>query len=316
MKVILKRVFIIMLIIIMLLIICISIVGCPDVIPITEKNLRKAEHYIEGVILELNATYEFNLKKDNRKIEFEYLNERGEPIKCSFRLDAYDRGRNFGFVFVSLALKEEIEKNNAANSPSFDEIDLIIDAALNYEFPVLFIYVPECMDTSKIVERKIYIKEVLRFFETDIMKSKLKDWRYDGKSIRNYFDWYISPSTSMKNKNVPEKTVKYINSKGDECLAVFVPDAYSKKFDAGFKFVTEIDIEEWNTKRANGDTTCPDMNEYQKIFESALNDKNYPVLFVYTEKYWEKDFYQIFEELDSKHESLLDYANKLFPNKQ
>lgn len=124
-----------------------------------QQGLYNGEWIKEGI--EKSAFYSFNIEflhTDLPNIEMEY----GDNQKAIFEIDGFDPDKQIGYLFVTADTEAEWNKQRLMGNsfaPDISQSAIMKQAALEYEFPILFIHVPRYWEStvSKIVGDELYI---------------------------------------------------------------------------------------------------------------------------------------------------------------
>jgi hypothetical protein len=94
---------------------------------------------------------------------------------ASFHLDGYDNNIKIGYKFVTLIdinkWTEEV-KNGNTEVPDINDYEIIKEKAIDYEFPVLFIYYADYWKTNK---SNLLIDDIHKFYTYQIVKLKISN---------------------------------------------------------------------------------------------------------------------------------------------
>lgn len=149
----------------------VALTDTPEIIKWAEEGMYDGTWIKEEIerICSTGEGYQINFLHENLPtIDLKY----GYNDEAVFQLDGYDEKRQIGYKFVTEDDEQnwKAQRENGYNkAPDLSKSYEIKTAALNYTFPVLFIYVPEYWKSSSIAE--IFINEVQK-----PLLGELKGW--------------------------------------------------------------------------------------------------------------------------------------------
>jgi hypothetical protein len=189
---------------------------------------------------------------------------------------------------------EERERGNL-EAPDLNDFELIQEAALKNEYPILLINIYEYQNQTDM--ENIY-KNQDKFFDdlygllnNQIMVEWFEKGLYNGDWIKDGLEEILSESYNINftHENLPIADIKYESGKD----AIFQLDGYDSKRKIGYKFVTVNDLSNWTNQRIQGNLEAPDISKSKQIKEAAL-EYDFPVLFIYVPDYWKTNISYIF----------------------
>jgi len=266
---------------------CLILAGCPSTI-IKQDEIESGEFYKNLIVSYFQGYMIDFLTNHLPTVEFDYQSEGGVQKTVRFQMDGYDSVNEIGFKLVTRADESEWENSTDATAPDLIDVDIIAEKALQYQFPVMFLYTEENIWEDN--ESALFVDQCINpMLETEVMRSWLKSLLYDGSLIRkgleeNYFEMY---NLHFSHDDLPEIEIMY----GTQ-TASFTPDGYDDSKEIGYKFVSVQDEDTWEYQRQNGVLNTPDLSEYELMKDSAWSQEK--VLLIYLFNYWEfgiKDIY-------------------------
>ncbi len=265
--------------VLLLIVLCTMLTGCPPYMP-KKAELVSGDFFREQIIGYFEAYSVHFSDMDTPNVTLGYINNDQSENRISFLLDGYDPVKKFGFKFISLEDMKAWE--NDENAPKPVDAPAIRDAALEYEFPIMFIWIPEGLGEEDYDSNRFY-DEINDILKTQTMRIHLKTWLYDGKEYKKDFENHCTQyyGISFLHDYLPTVDITYYENK----KAVFQLDGYDPVKQIGYKFVTAKEEQDWNERRKNGDEEVPDLADSEQIAQSALY-YDFPVLFNYSPAYW------------------------------
>lgn len=270
---------------------CLILTGCPP--RISQKEVRNGDFFrrqLEEKIIDLYGTH-FS-REDTPTVTVRYLSNGSEKL-ASFQLDAYDSLRRMGYILVTNEDKQQWEEERAAGNqeaPDLNDIALIQEQALNDEYPVLFVWIPEYQEGPDALD-SLY-DEIAAFTDSETVKIWAEEGSYDGEWMKDSIEQfcrdprpYSQYTIDFAQEDLPTVTVEYDKDQS----AVFQLDGFDAEKRVGYKFVTAADEAEWNDRRSNGDMTAPDLSQIKSL-KTALLKYEYPIIFIYQPVYWKIKF--------------------------
>ncbi len=268
--------------------------GCDPI----DSNLAKSGQLFDAFSPKLHNMYGVHLSKEEvPTVSIAYQSQDGTAKTAVFKLDGFDFSKKIGYKLVLKKDKEEWEesrKKGNIEAPDLNDAELIQQAAVRYEFPVLFMWAYQYQDELSQEQMSENCDEFGDKFKAIMSTPEMEKWAQDGLSNGNWTKESIEESC-LNNFNIyfshtdlPVVSIPY----GDNKKAVFELDGYDAERQMGYKFVTADDEKTWDQQRADGSTEVPDLADTAQIKEAALN-YDFPVLFMYVPEYWKTTFFEI-----------------------
>lgn len=264
------------------------LIGCEYI----QTDPVKSGEYFRQMI-DLEGVYGVYFSSENTpQIIVEYKKEDGKLKTAVFQLDGYDPEKKIGYKLVVEKDKTKWDnelKNGNQETPDMNDAKAIQKAALNYDFPVIFMWAYQYQndfDQNHIRDNgQIFMKEFIELLKTPEIKAWAEHGMYDGTWIKEEIEKMCAAGEAYKiyfsHENLPIVDLKYGNNKE----AVFKLDGYDNKRQIGYKFVTADDAKNWKAQREKGDLKAPDLSKSYEIKAAAL-DYTFPVIFIYMPEYW------------------------------
>lgn len=227
-----------------------------------------------------------------------YYAQNGEKKAAVFQLDGYDPEKKIGFKLVLEKDKRNWQIGRLLGQtylPDMNDEEYIRKAALQYEFPVLFINAYKYQDNyarGEITQTNSAFKNDLQqFFRTSEIAAWSEKGMRDGSWAKEYFEklYHTLFGEEMLRKEARLVRLKYMQDGSSEAInCEFMLDGYDPIWRIGYKFVTEEDQRIWAKERANGNDTVPNLTQYNKIKEICMQ-YDYTIIFIYVPEYWKAE---------------------------
>ena len=272
------------------------LIGCD---PIPLDIIRNGTYFRD--MMDSNMGYGVHFyHKSAPTVSIDYQLVDGITKTAEFRLDGYDAEKKIGYKLVLKDDKEEWEQMRSQgnlNAPDLNDAELIQNAAIRYQFPVLFMCAYQYQDELNQDEIDENAEEFIALYASLINAPEIKQWAeaglYDGKWVEEeleeaclvYYNIYFSK------KDLPTVKLEY----GDNEKAIFQLSGYDTKRRIGYKFVTAEDEKNWNQRRSEGDFEAPDLTN-SDILKQAAIEYEFPIIFIYMPEYWKMTASTIFKE--------------------
>ena len=277
-----------------LLIACLLLGGCPA--PYAKQSLKAENFYNLGVESLFYQLYGVKFSRtDPPAVTLEYTTTLGESKHAQFTLGGYDPDKRIGYIVVLENDREEWKKSlqsGGDNVPDLNDLILIQRAALEYQYPVIFITAYEYAERiteDNAIELSAQFKEKLDpLIQSDEVKRWAQAGLYDGSWIKERIEEDYANSAlhlNFSHKNLPLVEIPYTLSGGTVKTAAFQLDGYDADKRVGYKFVTVYDEEQWAKDCEAGIPNAIDLTYYPALQYSALQ-YDFPVIFLYVHNYW------------------------------
>lgn len=282
-----------------LLIIC---SGCDYTYPVEE--VKNGEFFKHVVINSMNGVYCVNFSPDNTPIVDILYKKNGVEKSAEFQLDGYDPEKKIGYKIVLEKDKTNWEdkiKKGDQEVPDLNDSLLIQEAALKYQFPVIFMWgyqYQKDTDYDRLVDDgQTFMSDFNRIADKPEILGWAEKGMYDGRWIKEGIEQRSAEffQINFANTNPPTIDLKYDTIKE----AVFQIDGYDSKRQIGYKFVTEDEAYNWGMELGKGNHSVPNLFYIEQIKEAALNYE-FPVIFIYVPEYWKGYIAPIFTDEVSK----------------
>ena len=228
--------------------------------------------YLDIYALPLNFSYE-----NAPEVKINYETEDGKNKIAVFRLDAFDANMKIGFKLVQQADKSEWDAARffgSNSAPDMKDFELIQKAALQYDFPVLFLNIYQYQneyEMGKVLDNSAELVEQAKdLFATP----EMVNWSENGMRYSTWVNEYIDQSLEMygleiSHENLPIVEIEY-GGYGRKQTTKFLLDGYDPRREVGYQFVTEEDASFWAEQRAQGDMMAPNLEDYADIKYAAM----------------------------------------------
>lgn len=164
---------------------CAFLTGCPSYIP-NQEEIRSGELFRAYLTTTFYEVYGVTFSKENvPAVEIEYQLSDGTKKTAAFTLDGYDDERKIGYKLVTLDVAAEwdkMRKEGDLEVPDLNDSPIIESKAVNYSFPVLFLWVPDYDKPQN--EVKLYSK-IMELLNTDTMKVWIRNYSKLKQTLEN-----------------------------------------------------------------------------------------------------------------------------------
>ena len=213
--------------------------GCDPLDP----NFAKSGLMFDGFSPILHNWYGVHLDKENvPTVYIQYQSQDGTSKTAVFKLDGFDFSKKIGYKLVRKKDKETWEYNRKKgnlDAPDMNDAELIQQAAIQYKFPVIFMWVYQYQDELSQEQMSDNCDEFDDRFEAIMSTPEMVKWAqdglYSGKWVKDSIEEScLNADIYFSHTDLPVVSISY----GDNKKAVFQLDGYDAEKQIGYKFVT------------------------------------------------------------------------------
>ena len=166
---------------VIVIIIVLLLAGCPQ--KIDREIIESGEYYKVAISSALHAKYEINFnEEDTPTILLTYQIDQYTTKNATIKLDGYDEEKKIGYKLITkndkIEWEQDIEDGNT-DVPDLEYYETIQTAAIEYEYPIIFIDISEYQnsyDIRSLTENdNKFFAELYNLFNTQAMAQWLKD---------------------------------------------------------------------------------------------------------------------------------------------